>query len=127
MDTDSSVGNFRVPLEIGNLHDNRSRHLEALVDTGATYTWIPGERLEGLGIQAQGTRPFVLADGRQVSYGVAWVRVRIGDVSQPTIVVLGDPESEPLLGVVTLEEFGLGVDPVNRRLVPVPGLLKAVS
>ena len=127
MNTDSTVGNFRVPLEIGNLQDSRSHHLEALVDTGATYTWIPGESLEGLGIQAQGTRPFVLADGREVSYRVGWVRVRIGDITQPTIVVFGDAESEPLLGVVTLEEFGLGVDPVNRRLVPVPGLLKAAS
>lgn len=32
--------------------------------------------------------------------------------------------SEPLLGVVILEEFGLAADPVNRRLIPVPGLLK---
>lgn len=127
MDVDSGMGNFRVPLEIGNLPDNRSGYLEALVDTGATYTWIPRETLERLGIEAEGTRPFVLADGREVSYGVAWVRVRIGEVIQPTIVVLGDPESEPLLGVVTLEEFGLGVDPVNRRLVPVPGLLKVAS
>jgi hypothetical protein len=34
---------------------------------------------------------------------------------------------EPLLGAFTLEGFGLGVDPVNRRLIPVPGLLKAVA
>ena len=30
-------------------------------------------------------------------------------------------------GGFTLEGFGLGVDPVNRRLIPVPGLLKAVA
>jgi hypothetical protein len=32
--------------------------------------------------------------------------------------------SEPLHGVFTLEGFGLAADPVNRRLIPVPGLLK---
>jgi hypothetical protein len=30
---------------------------------------------------------------------------------------------DALLGAVTLEEFGLGVDPVNQRLVPVELLL----
>jgi predicted aspartyl protease len=56
-------------------------------------------------------------------YSIAWVRVRIDGRTQPTIVIFGDPGTEPLLGVVTLEEFGLGVDPVNRWLIPVPGLL----
>jgi len=35
-----------------------------------------------------------------------------------------ESSSEPLLGVVTLEELGLAADPVHRRLIPVPGLLK---
>ncbi len=65
-----------------------------------------------------------LADGRQVPYGVAWVRVRIDGRTQPTIAIFGDAGSEPLLGGVTLEEFGLAADPVTRRLIPVPGLLK---
>lgn len=28
--------------------------------------------------------------------------------------------TEPILGAITLEEMGLAVDPVNRRLMPVP-------
>jgi predicted aspartyl protease len=69
----------------------------------------------------------VLADGREVRYPVAWVRVRLDERTQPTLVVCGDSGTEPLLGAFTLEGFGLGVDPVNRRLIPVPGLLKAVA
>jgi len=38
-------------------------------------------------------------------------------------VVFGEDGGPLLLGAVTLEEFGLGVDPVARKLVPVPGLL----
>jgi hypothetical protein len=32
----------------------------------------------------------------------------------------------PILGAITLEEFGLGVDPVGHRLIRVPGLLKTL-
>ena len=39
------------------------------------------------------------------------------------MVVFGDDGAEPLLGAVTMEEFGLGVDPVRRRLAPVDGYL----
>jgi len=41
------------------------------------------------------------------------VPIDIGQRSQPTIAVFGDPGSDPLLGVVTLEEFRLAVDPAN--------------
>ena len=44
----------------------------------------------------------------------------------PTLVIFGAEGSEPLLGLVTLEEFGLGVDPVDERLVPVRALLKTL-
>lgn len=40
------------------------------------------------------------------------------------IAVFGDSGAEPLLGVFTLEGFGLAADPVNRRLIPMSGLLK---
>lgn len=118
------MGSFRVQVEIGDPAGNRFDTVEALVDTGATYTWIPRDMLERLGVRREEERPFLLADGRQVSYGIAWIRVRIDGRTQPTIAVFGDPGSEPLLGVFTLEGFGLAADPVNRRLIPVPGLLK---
>jgi hypothetical protein len=53
--------------------------------------------------------------------------IRIGERAQPTIVVFGEPGSEPILGVFALEGFRLAADPVNRRLISVPGLLKAAS
>ncbi|MFQ6046342.1 MAG: aspartyl protease family protein [Gemmatimonadales bacterium] len=113
-----------MPLVVGHPTQERFDLVDALVDMGATYTWIPSDTLERLGVHPEDEWPFVLADGREATYAVAWVRVRIGDRTQPTIVVFGDPESEPLLGVFTLEGFRLAADPVNQRLVPVPGLLK---
>src|SRR5207247_10410064 len=81
----------------------------------------------GLGVRPDEERVFVLADGRAVRYPIAWVRVRLDERTQPTLVVCGDSGTEPLLGALTHEGFGLGVDPVNRRLIPVPGLLKPVA
>jgi len=118
------MDSFRVTLHLAGATGERFQLMEALVDTGASYTWIPRDALEGLGVQPDESRVFVLADGREVRYPVAWVRVRLDERTQPTLVVCGDSGTEPLLGAFTLEGFGLGVDPVNRRLIPVPGLLK---
>ena len=129
-DSDSSgsrMGTLRVSIQLQSARGERFEPMEALVDTGASYTWIPRDVLEGLSVQPDEERVFVLADGREVRYPVAWIRVRLGERVQPTLVVCGDPGTEPLLGAFTLEGFGLGVDPVNRRLIPVPGLLKAVA
>lgn len=121
------MGTFRVSIQLAAVSGAHFESMEALVDTGASYTWIPCDLLERLGVLADEERVFVLADGREVRYPMAWVRVRLGERIQPTLVVCGDTGTEPLLGAFTLEGFGLGVDPVNRRLIPVPGLLKAVA
>lgn len=114
---------FRVEVEIGDLAGNRFDTIEALVDTGATYTRVPSDRLERLGIRPKEEWPFVLADGREALIGIAWIRIRIAGREEPTIAIFGDPGSEPRLGLFTLEGFLLAADPANRRLVPVPGRL----
>ncbi len=121
------MGTFRVPIEVGNLAGGPFDRLDALVDTGASHTCWPRDRLERLGIVPQEQWPFVLADGREVAYDVAWARVRLAGRSGPTIVVFAEPDSEPLLGAFTLEGFLLAPDPVSQRLLPVPGLLKEVA
>ena len=124
---DSGMGHFRTAVQIRNRAGERFEPLEALVDTGATYTWVPRELLTRLGVAPEEEWPFVLADGREVQYPVAWILIRIGERTQPTIVVFGEPDSETILGVFALEGFRLAADPVNRRLISVPGLLKAVG
>ena len=121
------MGTFRVQVEIADPTGGWFDRVEALVDTGATYTWIPRDLLDRLAVQPEEERRFILANGREVSYPIGWIRVRIDGRSQPTIAVFGDPGSDPLLGAFTLEGFGLAADPVNRRLVPVPALLKQVE
>jgi predicted aspartyl protease len=123
------MSHFWVPIQVGSREGRgrRSEPLLALVDTGSTYTWVASDLLEELGVEAQQERPFLLADGRLVRYRMGWVQIRLEGVEQPTIVVFAPPGSEPILGVVTLEEFGLAADPVNERLISVPGLAKRAS
>jgi hypothetical protein len=80
-----------------------------------------------VGNRAGGRFEPIEALGREVRYPVAWMLMRMGERTQPTIVVFGEPGSEPILGVFALEGFRLAPDPVNRRLISVPGLLKATS
>jgi len=121
------MGHFRVAVQVGSRTGEYLESLEALVDTAATFTWIAREVLERLGVVREGEWAFELADGREAEYPVAWVQIRIGARTQPTIVVFGERGSEPILGVVTLETFLLAVDPVHHRLISVPGLLKTLT
>jgi len=116
------VGTFRVTIEIGDPHGERWETLEALVDTGATYTWVPWDILARLGVEPQSRREFLTADQRVIEREMAVAVARLDGQTLPTLVVFGDEGSLPLLGMVTLEEFGLGIDLVNRRLIRVRGL-----
>jgi clan AA aspartic protease len=117
------MGTFFTTIEISAMPGGPFESLEALVDTGATYTYIPGKVLERIGVAPLERHPFVLADGRRIEYNISQVRVRIDGRERFTVCIFGDEDSTPLLGAVTLEEFGLSVDPVNKRLISVPGFL----
>ncbi|MBF8265906.1 MAG: hypothetical protein HW384_1770 [Dehalococcoidia bacterium] len=117
------MGTFFQEVKIGAPSNGRFETVRALVDTGATYTCVPRSLLKRLNINPIDRQNFVLADGRIVEYEIAQVRIRINNRERFTICVFGDEGAQPLLGAVTLEEFGLSVDPVNKKLVPVPGFL----
>ena len=113
------MGTFSVTLEIGNASGERNSEVSALVDTGAAYTWVPGSILEGLGLEPSFRWPFELADGQVIERDLTETRVRMNGHDRTTIVIFGDEGTGSLLGAYTLESFGLQVDPVNRRLVPI--------
>jgi predicted aspartyl protease len=71
------MGTFTVPIQIGNQATSEFRQMDALVDTGATYTLLPGQMLAELGIQAVDQRAFQLADESIVNYQVGEARLRL--------------------------------------------------
>ena len=117
------MGTFHVAIQIGDPRVSSFETLEALVDTGASYTWVPASVLRRLGVESTFRFPFLLADGRRIEREMAETRVRLDSRERTTLVVFGDEGTQSLLGAYILEGFGLAPDPVNRRLIPVPGLL----
>ena len=47
------------------------------------------------------------------------VRMRYSGVNFDELFVFGADDCTPLIGVELLQNLGLGVDPVNHRLVPI--------
>jgi clan AA aspartic protease len=113
------MGQFKVSLTLYPRNGGTSRILEALVDTGAGYSVIPRPILEALGCRAHRTQRIILADGRTEEWEVAQIDVECEGRRTTTPALMGPTTGPLLLGATTLEELGLGIDPLNRRLVPV--------
>ena len=117
------MGTFNVELEIGDPDGLRYQTVEALVDSGATYTSAPADFLRSLGVIPLSSGTFSLADGSRVTREIGQTWVRLEDERYTVPVIFAEEDSRPLLGAVTLEIFRLGIDPVRGRLVPPDGLL----
>ena len=96
------------------------RSLRMPVDTGAAYSQLPAELLYDLGWQpTQPPRPARLADGTATTVALGEVKIRYNEADLTRLFVFGEDGCTPLLGSDTLQGLGLGVDPVNHRLIPV--------
>src|SRR3954468_1648662 len=100
-----------------------SRSLNFLVDSGATYTLLPCDVWQAIGLASKRSLSFVLADGSRIERQISecHIALSMGDGYSP--VVLGEPGDDALLGVVTLENLGLVFNPFNRTLHPMRMLL----
>ena len=93
-----------------------------LVDTGAADCLVPRAHLESIGLAAKGQRVYETADGCEVKLDVTTADIEfMGDLTAG-IIIFGDADAEPLLGVTALESVGVEVDPVNRRLTRLPAV-----
>ena len=113
------MGTFRVPMDIGDPEGQRFETVDALVDTGAAYTILPASALHRLGVLPHRTGRFQFADGRYGEFQMGRTWVRIGDVSEITLVIFGDESVAPIMGAYTMEGLGLMPDPINQKLIPV--------
>lgn len=111
------MGQFMQSIQVGGLNGGPTLDMEALVDTGATYTVLPASTLRGLGVKPDDSMEFEFGDQRLTTYEVGEARVTFRGYSRVTTVVFGPENVLPLLGVVVLEQMGLMVDPVGQQLV----------
>ena len=118
-ETKAKMGVFRVDIEVGDLSGEQFLGVQALVDTGSSYTSLPARLLARLGVLPTGQRPFRQADDRIVQRQTGHARFRLNGDEVITPVVFDPANAEPLLGALTLEAFGLGVDLVNQQLISI--------
>ncbi len=118
------MGTFSVNIQIANPQGTEFEELTALVDTGATTTVIPASVLRRLGVAPTTRQTFEYASGEEAQLDMAEIRVRVEGRETGTWAVFGNDSAGALLGAYTLEGVFLGVDPYNRRLIPVQGILK---
>ena len=113
------------PIQLSNKIAIELRTFDALVDTPATYTVLPQEVLDQLGITQESQRNFELGDDRIVEYPIGYARLRLGGGDETiALAVFGSEGIDPLLGATALETAGLAVDTIHQRLIPVTALLK---
>jgi clan AA aspartic protease len=96
---------FRILIALG-----RAAEVEMLVDTGTVFSVLPRNILKKIGVRAEETDEFMLADGTLVRYPVGEARFELEGRKGTSKVVFGPIRGTPLLGALTLESLGLMVN-----------------
>ena len=120
------MGMFQVKVQVAN-PDDPKRSFEELfwVDTGALYSYVPGKRLEEIGLTSIRSRKLVLADGRHETRQLGEARFTIDELNETLTcpVIFGPDDSLYLLGATALENFGVDADPTIKKLKPVAAII----
>jgi len=114
------VGETIARIKVSSLKNLQSKEMDALVDTGATYTTLPGDILLALGVEYVDRISLKLADSRVIERRVGNVVVEIEGKIRATPVIFGEAGDATIVGLVTLEACGLTVDTINKKLIPLP-------
>jgi len=102
---------------------SKSDHVELLVDTGSTYTWVSNLLLKKLNIETRTTRKFKTIDGRLLERRVGEVLIEyMGKKPQEWWFSPRGGDAD-VLGVDALEGLGLEVDPITKQLRKAEALL----
>ena len=98
---------------------------EFWIDTGALYSFVPEDRLERIGVEPSGTRHLILADGRHETRLLGFCDLQIEGLegSIPCPVIFAPKGSLLLVGATALENFGVEVDPIQKKLKPIPAVI----
>jgi clan AA aspartic protease len=111
------MGLTHVTAEISNLGKTGDKYeAEFLVDTGAIDCMAPTNSLKEIGVEVQGKDVYELASGDTIEYRYGFARIAFLGDETVSRVIFGPEDCEPLIGVVTLESMGIGVDPVTMTL-----------
>ena len=95
----------------------RTPPVRVLVDTGSELSWLPAEVLAAIGLTPRRARVFRTADGKTIQRDVGYGILATENFETTDEIVFAQPGDCHLLGVRTLEGFGVMVDPLAHKLV----------
>jgi len=124
------MGSFSAKLRVWNPNSpEKVEEVQAMVDTGAAFSWIHRDRLERLGVTTLRRIGFRAIDGSILERDTAAVWVASDGFTAPDIVVMAERNDMEVIGVHTIEGLGLAADPVQKKLIPtvMPALQVEIS
>ena len=115
------MGIMHVTVTVRNPADPaRSWEGRFLVDTGAIDSLVPRPHLEAIGLAPRTQRVYETADGREITMDVTTGELEVMGELTAGLIIFGEADAEPLLGVTALESAGIEIDPQNQRLKKLP-------
>jgi len=112
------MGLTKVTATVGDLAKKRRAYeAEFLVDTAAVDCLVPAGKLRKAGVRPEGRSVHELANGTPVEYEYGFAHVCFMGEETVAQVIFGPENAEPVLGVVALENTGIGIDPRTRKLL----------
>jgi len=109
------MGHIFADMEIEGVKE-KERLEKILVDTGATYSFLPKETLEKIGaFKHPKTKEIELGNGERMEAEVYTLDVTIEERSGPAAALTFEG-AKSVVGVETLESLGLKVDPSTEKL-----------
>jgi predicted aspartyl protease len=119
---------FRVNVTVVNpkKEDMVTEPVSCLVDTGSELTWLPAQLLAGIGVTPRRERLFEMANKQVIKRPVGYGIVRAEGYETNDEIVFAEPGDMTLLGVRTLEGFGVAVDNIGKRFLAAPTLVVSV-
>jgi predicted aspartyl protease len=123
------MGIFRVELRAINPVDESKKtpSFLALVDTGSHMSWLPRKDLLEAGIVPRGVKKFRNANNQLCTRDYGYAILAADKYATNGEVVFGESNDQVLLGVHTIEGFGVKVDNINGRFEPVERFFTGIS
>lgn len=116
------MGMFKQRVRVSNSKNPElSFEEEFWVDSGALYSFVPEDYLQRIEVEPSATWRLIFADGRPESRLLGFCDFQIEGLEGriPCPVIFGPKGSLFLLGATALENFGVEVDPIEKRLKPI--------
>ena len=109
------MGTVTATIEVGDPQGENFQEVQLEVDTGSTYTALPREMLQALGVPVNRSVQSRLADGSRQTVEIGQTTIRLAGNQFITTVIFAGEGEPSLLGVITLGRRPAGRGPSEQQ------------